>query len=137
MRELLQECVLCPKVTNVRGSKAVADSPILRNRGLFVTVFVLHTLCAEWAPEVCWDEEDKELQNVAEAIARSRGLRCKVCKYLGATVGCHVDTCQGVCQCPWSLQGGRQCPRRLLPESCRYRRPSVCSVCDRSGMLPC
>lgn len=87
-------CGLCPQY----DSGDMSPFPMIRLRlrrsfGRPAKQMEVHRECAEWAPEVYWENED-ELVNVDKAYARGRRLRCAVCSTLGATIGCHVDACR-------------------------------------------
>lgn len=87
-------CGLCPQYDS--GEMSPFPMVQLRLRRSFARPakhVKVHRECAEWAPEVYWENDD-ELVNVDKAYARGRRLRCAVCSTLGATIGCHVDACR-------------------------------------------
>lgn len=87
-------CGLCPQYDS--GNMSPFPMIVVRLRRSFAGPAKrvrVHRECAEWAPEVYWENED-ELVNVDKAYTRGRRIRCVVCNTSGATIGCYVDACR-------------------------------------------
>ena len=52
----------------------------------------IHINCGLWSNEV-YETMDGSLQNLTQAVSRSRGLHCSRCDKRGASVGCCHDNC--------------------------------------------
>jgi len=57
------------------------------------TLYRAHERCAELSPEVFLDDHGA-YHNVVKAAKRGAQLRCFACDGRGATIGCHVASCQ-------------------------------------------
>ncbi|KAG9439395.1 hypothetical protein H6P81_019560 [Aristolochia fimbriata] len=51
-----------------------------------------HKKCAEWAPNVYFEED--EVINLEAEISRSRRIKCSCCGIKGAALGCYVKGCR-------------------------------------------
>lgn len=82
-------CALCPPGGPPPGA-ALGLGPLL---GPFTTRGDrAHLSCAEWAPEVFYDDGGA-LRQVGAAVRRGRQMRCAHCALRGATLGCLVASC--------------------------------------------
>jgi hypothetical protein len=85
-------CALCPegRPPLSAGNLGELVGPVHAGSGAYESCWV-HRTCAEWSPEVYW--EDEQLRNVAAAIKRGRRMACAHCGGKGATLGCLVAAC--------------------------------------------
>ena len=86
-------CALCPegKPPLSAGDLGQLVGPVHAGSGAYEECWV-HRTCAEWSPEVFWEEE--QLRNLGAAIRRGRQMTCAHCGGQGATLGCVVAACR-------------------------------------------
>lgn len=56
--------------------------------------YYLHIHCALWAPEIYYDALTGAFKNIAAAIARSKDIKCALCRHVGASIGCLEPSCE-------------------------------------------
>ncbi|KAG6407162.1 hypothetical protein SASPL_130146 [Salvia splendens] len=101
------------------GGKLVMDDA--RKNAIHV-----HKNCAEWAPNVYF--EDDTVVNLENELSRSRRIRCCCCGIKGAALGCYDNTCRKSFHVPCA---------RLTPE-CRWDSENFVMLCPvhKSSQLP-
>lgn len=89
-------CGLCPQYDSGNLSPLpMVPVRVRRSFGRRGPNILVHQECAEWSPEVYWND-DNMLVNVEAAYTRGRRFRCSICDTKGATIGCYVDSCRKV-----------------------------------------
>ncbi|KAG6404988.1 hypothetical protein SASPL_132567 [Salvia splendens] len=86
----------------------------------------VHKNCAEWAPNVYF--EDDTVVNLENELSRSRRIRCCCCGIKGAALGCYDKSCRKSFHVPCA---------RLTPE-CRWDSENFVMLCPvhTSSQLP-
>ncbi|KAL1555779.1 protein BREAST CANCER SUSCEPTIBILITY 1 [Salvia divinorum] len=89
-------------------------------------VIHVHKNCAEWAPNVYF--EDDTVVNLENELSRSRRIRCCCCGIKGAALGCYDKSCRKSFHVPCA---------RLTPE-CRWDSENFVMLCPihKASQLP-
>jgi hypothetical protein len=91
-------CILCAGT----GDGTPAEHGRLLNAGVDTWI---HVNCALWSADVTEDWFGT-LLHVPQAIERGKQLRCNLCGDRGATVGCHIGSCDRVYHFHCALSSG-------------------------------
>ncbi|KAL2652727.1 hypothetical protein R1flu_020855 [Riccia fluitans] len=87
----------------------------------------VHKLCAEWAPNVYFEEEDACPKNLASEISRGSRIKCIICGKKGAALGCCNNKCKNSYHYP--------CARRL--EGCQWNEDDYVMFCPQHARKRC
>eukprot|EP00904_Undaria_pinnatifida_P009797 jgi/Undpi1/5948/HiC_scaffold_2.g01222.m1 len=83
-----------------------SDKPTFVSNG---RSFWAHSVCVHFSPQTFFDGSSLAWQYVSKEYYRARCLVCAVCGGKGASIGCHVSSCNVSCHFPCAIQ-------ELLPD---------------------
>ncbi|CAN1249307.1 Protein BREAST CANCER SUSCEPTIBILITY 1 homolog [Linum perenne] len=124
------KCAFChsPKVSEASGEMIhyYNGRPVAADYVGQSKVLHCHKSCAEWAPNVYF--EDDVAVNLEAELARSRRIKCSCCELKGAALGCYEKTCRKSFHVPCA---------KMIPE-CRWDNENFVILCPihSSAKLP-
>ncbi|CAH9111800.1 unnamed protein product, partial [Cuscuta europaea] len=101
--------------------------PIKENEFGATNIIHVHKNCAEWAPNVYFNDDD--VINLESELKRSKNISCRFCGGKGAALGCYEKTCRKSFHVP--------CARMTL--KCRWDYDNFVMLCPLHACckLPC
>nr|GMD03167.1 protein BREAST CANCER SUSCEPTIBILITY 1 homolog [Ipomoea batatas] len=91
------QCAFCHTAEESEGSGVMMHylngKPIKEDQIGATSVIHVHKNCAEWAPNVYFNEDD-DVINLETELKRSRSISCGFCGVKGAALGCYEKTCR-------------------------------------------
>ncbi|CAN0874886.1 Protein BREAST CANCER SUSCEPTIBILITY 1 homolog [Linum grandiflorum] len=125
------KCAFChsPEVSEASGHMInyYNGRPVAANYVDQSKVIHCHKSCAEWAPNVYF--EDDVAVNLEAELARSRRIKCSCCELKGAALGCYEKTCRKSFHVPCA---------KMIPE-CRWDNENfviLCPIHSSSSKFP-
>ncbi|CAI0548465.1 unnamed protein product [Linum tenue] len=119
-QEILQ-CAFChsPKISEASGEIVhyLNGRPVAADQVGQSKVIHCHKSCAEWAPNVYF--EDDVAVNLEAELARSRRIKCRCCGLKGAALGCYDKSCRKSFHVPCA---------KMTPE-CRWDTENFVMLC--------
>nr|GMD09240.1 protein BREAST CANCER SUSCEPTIBILITY 1 homolog [Ipomoea batatas] len=91
------QCAFCHTAEESEDSGVMMHylngKPIKEDQIGATSVIHVHKNCAEWAPNVYFNEDD-DVVNLETELKRSRSISCAFCGVKGAALGCYEKTCR-------------------------------------------
>ncbi|KFK28705.1 hypothetical protein AALP_AA7G035900 [Arabis alpina] len=124
-------CAFCQSSEDTEASGEMAHyhkgEPVSAHFNGGSKVIHVHKNCAEWAPNVYFN--DHTAVNLDVELTRSRRISCSCCGLKGAALGCYNKSCKNSFHVTCA---------KLIPE-CRWDNVNFVMLCplDASSQLPC